>query len=692
MANADRRDTYRLDLPEDRVRFVAPSARRVVVADLSASGSGLIIDPDDLDGMVAEPATFELSAGRSFSVKLEPVRVSKRDGQLRVGARFQDLPLAGMRVLSEFLIREFLDETRALDRLLQDPRTLTSSSETFIRRHLRRCLVWERRPLRVYFHGTVLPFAILTERIVEMGGQHVIQAHSRQAGLAEGNEYTFVVALSGSVSHFRSRVHRQGETLLIPLPVELHQAGFRDSIRTPLQLDGRATVRCAHPRLPEEVIARPLLDLSVRGFAFESDPESDLLFPGDRLSFVQIQFADEVFEGSGVIRGISPSRTSDNYSCGVEIVEFADAAQERQWRGRVFRHVHPRAVVLEPREAAGQAWNVLEDSGYVRIWTHGENRKRLENAYSKSWSEAADGIGRLMLVESKGETVGTLAGSLLYPKTWLVHQLGVTERERAGLTVFLSLAYELYSGLMYLFQQEGAAEYFVIFAERDRRWTQTLYQNFVAQYPDRTAFAYEENRVFRRDPWAPVSRIIPKGEAVAVVDADAAALDAVSLALQKRSSFVEFDALAFERSEIGLENFTERCRALGWERERKVYVALEEGLPVAALVAESGGEGVNIFGLMNCSFIVNLREQPVSAAAKTALLDEASQHFMRLDKPVFLFFDERDADVGSVEILGFEFVSDGMCFIASKKMVPAWLSYLENVLTLRSAAEGRRSA
>jgi hypothetical protein len=112
---------------------------------------------------------------------------------------------------------------------------------------------------------------------------------------------------------------------------------------------------------------------------------------------------------------------------------------------------------------------------------------------------------------------------------------------------------------------------------------------------------------------------------------------------------------------------------------------------VAALVAESGGEGVNIFGLMNCSFIVNLREQPIPQAVKSTLLEEASHHFLRLEKPVFLFFDERDADVGSVEMLGFEFVSDGMCFIASKRMVPAWLSYLENVLTLRNAAEGRRS-
>jgi hypothetical protein len=642
--------------------------------------------------MTAEPATFEFGAGRSFRVKLEPVRISQREGQLRVGARFQNLPVAGMRVLSEFLIREFLDETRALDRLLLDPRTLTSNSETFIRRHLRRCLIWERKPLRVYDQGNLLPFTILAERMVEVSGRQLIQAHSRQAGLVEGVEYTFVVSLPGSVSHFTSRVeYRSGDTLFIPLPSELHQAGFRDSIRTQVTSDGQATVRCTHPRLAEEIIVRPLLDLSAKGFAFESDPERDLLFPGDRLSFIEIRFADQTFEGSGIIRKVSPHRGSDQYSCGIEILEFAEPGQERLWRERVFRHVHPRAVVAEPPVAARKSWQVLGESGYLRLWAPGGDIEGLEEAYSRTWSEPRSGAGRLMLVESRGQTVGTLAGSLLYPKTWLVHQLGVTERERAGLTTFLGLAYELYSGLMYLFQQEAMAEYFVIFAERDRRWTETLYGRFAAQCPDRAAFAYTANRVFRRDPAVPISRVVIHPKTVDILPATRPDLELVARALELSCSALECDSMAYAASEIGLEAFGERCRAFGWERSRQVYVAHDHGVPVAALIAENGGEGVNIFGLMNCCSIVNLSVEPLPEAVKAALLEEAAQHFLRLEKPVFIFFDEADADVRAVELMGFEFVSDGMRFIASKQIVPAWLSYLENALTLRNAAEDRRS-
>jgi hypothetical protein len=690
MANSDRRYTYRLDVTDDRVRVSAPSLGRMTVADLSASGSGLIVSPADVAGVMAEPATFELDSGRTFSVKLEPVRITHAQGRLRVGARFQNLPLSGMRALSEFLIREFLEEKSRLDRLLEDPRTLTNSSSRFIRRHLRRCLLLQNRPLRVYDHGQLLPLELTANRFLQLNGKWFIHARFSGPGLVEGGSYTFVVALPGSVTHFASRVeHRSREFAFIELPALLHQAGFRDSVRTPVQsAHGGAMVDCPHPRLADELLDRSLLDLSARGFAFATEPEIDLLFPGDRLSAVRIRFQDEVFEVRGVIRRIAPLADSGIYSCGVEIMEFADSPQEQRWRERVFRCMHPRAVVVEPEAAARQSWDVLADSGYVRLWTPSESQERLKQAYAQTWSQVGRGAGHLMLVERRGETVGTLAGSILYPRTWLVHQLGVMERERAGLSTFMSLAYELYSGLMYLFQHEQAADYFVIYAERDRKWSETLYENFAAQCPDQSALAYDHNRVFRRVLGTPVSVILPMDPELEVAVADAPGLSEVSRALQGSSSPVVCDALAYAPDELDLSAFSSRVEQLGCERKRQVFVACRRGKPVAALIAESGAEGVNIFGLLNRCFIVSLTPEPVSAPAKAALLGKAEQYFERLGKRHFIFLDAAEADPAFVTMCGYEFISDGMRFIAHKRVVPAWLSYLANVLSLRQAAEG----
>ncbi len=688
MAASDRRFTYRLDLLEDQVRVSSPSSTRIVVADLSASGSGLIVNPDDLDRVTAEPATFDIGGGQSFVVRLAPVRVSQLDRQLRVGARFQDLPLSGMRVLSEFLIREFLEETRALGRLLEDPRTITTTSPVSIRRHLKRCLVVERRPLRVYDHGTVLPLTVRVERIVDLGGRPMLEVVIGAPGLEIGREYTFAVARPGAVTHFRARPELRSEnTFLVPLPDQLCHGGFRDSVRTSLDGGGDAFVRFEHPRLPGVPIGRPLLDLSARGFAFASDPESDLLFPGDRLARVELFLGGETYQVIGAIRSIAPHRRSDVYTCGVEVLEFADVGQEVRFQTAVFQRTHPRAVMAEPPQAAGMAWDVLQASGYVELWTRAGARQRLQGEYARSWTGATQTTGRLMLVESGGKAVGTVAASLLYPKTWLVHQLGVDRRESTGPAQVLSLAHELYSGVLYLFQNQQEADYFAIFAERDRRWSQTLYDGFVAEYPDRSAFAYDQNRVFRCDVTTPVSRQLGAEPGITVVRADAARLLLASEALRASSSPLLCDAMAYGAGEIGLEDFARTCRELGCERERHVYVALENDTPIAALIAESGGEGVNIFGLMNHCTIASLGTGPVSANAKRALLREAMDHFLRQNRHQFLFFDETDADVPAVELLGFEYVSEGMRFIASKRVVPAWLSYLEAAFTVRAASQ-----
>jgi len=375
------------------------------------------------------------------------------------------------------------------------------------------------------------------------------------------------------------------------------------------------------------------------------------------------------------------------YSCGVEIMEFADASQELRWRERVFRYIHPRAVVVEPEVAARQAWQVLAESGYVRLWTPSEGQARLKAEYSQTWSRAGRG-GHLMLVERRGETVGTLAASVLYPKTWLVHQLGINERERAGLGTFMGLTYELYSGLMFLFQHEADAEYFVIYAERDRKWSEVLYENFVARCPDQAGLAYDYNRVFRRVVGMPVSTMVPVGAVIDVVAADAESLSALALALQASSSPVVCDALAYGLEDIELTAFSEQCASRGSERSRRIYVARERGVPVAALIAESGGEGVNIFGLMNRCFIVSLTGKAVSPGAKAALLGKAERHYDLLEKQHFIFFDGADEEPAFVSLCGFELISEGMRFIAHKRVVPAWLSYLANVLSLRQAAEG----
>ena len=97
---------------------------------------------------------------------------------------------------------------------------------------------------------------------------------------------------------------------------------------------------------------------------------------------------------------------------------------------------------------------------------------------------------------------------------------------------------------------------------------------------------------------------------------------------------------------------------------------------------------MNIFGLLNRCSIVPLGPEAVAPDTTAALLEQATEHFAGLGKEEFLFFDEHGGSVEELSLLGLEFISDGMRFIASKQVVPAWLSYLKGVLSLRATASG----
>jgi hypothetical protein len=678
---ADRRYTYRLDLPEDRVRLYAPRVGRVVVADLSASGTGLIVSPDDFGQVSADPATFEFSTGQSFSVKLDPVRVANVDRQLRVGARFQGLPVEGMRVLSQFLVSEFLEENNTLGRLLEDPRTLTTRSATFIRRHLRRCLFAEGRPLRVYSQGKLLPTSILAVRMLNEGGRSVIEARVTDTGLEDGKSYMFLVTQPGAVTHFTARVERRFDTtLVICLPEAMYQAGFRNSIRTDVQATGRATVVCEHPRLCDALITRPLLDLSARGFAFECDPESDLLFPGDWLERIQIRFEDKVYRAAGRIRGIAPHGGSSSYSCGVEIVGFADAAEEHHFRERVFRLEHPRVSLPEPSRGAGCAWRVLEASGYVSLWTPEQDGVGLSSKFSRFWNDARPEVARLLLLETDGEAVATMACSLLFPRTWMLHNFGVDKMQRANPATFLRHARETYAAATYVLQHVAPLDYVVIYVENGKRFTQALYADFVERYAPAEDSRYDELRVFKCSPGERRIERKRRINPTEVALADPVALKAVSQHLRAALPPLEFDAFGYDEANIDFAAFAEECRKWNYDRARHVFLAWEQGVPMAALIAESGEEGVNLFGLMNRCHLIALGTAGVSVAAREALLSTAQRHYSELGKHAFVFLGDRDEDVRELEDLGYEFVSEGVRWLARRSALPAWLSLVENSL------------
>jgi hypothetical protein len=165
-----------------------------------------------------------------------------------------------------------------------------------------------------------------------------------------------------------------------------------------------------------------------------------------------------------------------------------------------------------------------------------------------------------------------------------------------------------------------------------------------------------------------------------VVSSSPALLATLARQLSVTVPAIERRALALDEAVLDLESFTSACAGHDHQRRRECLFALVGGIPAAALIAESGGEGVNLFGLFNSCRIVPLGDGPPSAAVERALLAAAVDHYRRAGKESFLLFADVEASLELPSSLGFEAISAGLRWIAHRDVVPAWAAYLESLL------------
>src|SRR5262249_24468677 len=135
---------------------------------------------------------------------------------------------------------------------------------------------------------------------------------------------------------------------------------------------------------------------------------------------------------------------------------------------------------------------------------------------------------------------------------------------------------------------------------------------------------------------------------------------------------IEVDALAYTKSELDLGTFALHCAMQGYERGRRVFFALEGTEPMAALVAENGGEGVTVSGLLTtCRFFAMSGTVERQQEAQRLLLDQAIEHYRTLEKREFLLLDDRPDVDQRVLSMGFALASPGVRWLVRRDVVPA---------------------
>ncbi|MBK8009902.1 MAG: hypothetical protein IPK13_01020 [Deltaproteobacteria bacterium] len=688
---------YRVSVPPGAARWLLPSGvplTKAAIMDVSATGVRFSLDAGYLDVAAGRPLVCDFGPAGQFETRLSVARTEGLgDGRVLVGASFSRVTRSSSATLSRFILERVLSDAEISPWFEQCRRfaekttdisrgEIVYGDQAAIEAKLSRAFV-ERKGTLV---GSVWPEGQWPQssRIVvsSSGDDWVSEGLWGSTDLAIDNGVVEVaLGVAPCPVFFRTMARRGADgRLRLAFPDCLREFGFRSSRRASVEASVPLSLRASHPHLPQAGVSKAVLEISAGGLAFELLPEKDVLFPHDVFDRVEIDLPDQSIRATGVLRNVFTS-SEGRVKCGVELIDFETSADRLAWREYVFGAIYPSIDIVRGDEV-NRGWEALGEAEYADRWTLTAQEARRRQAYHSAWSKVSPLDGYTLVMSNEGLKEGTVAANSMYPRTWLLHQLGIhcARRTKEQRPRFFEIAREIYTTLAYIAQHLAEADYFVLYVEAHSRWTRLLFDDFVERYSDKDAFVFTCREVFRCFPSDAIVAALRPTKGVTVRPAAADELTKLSDHLRVTLSPLEYDAFSYGPDEIDLSGFSRECEERQYRRHRTIYVAAVEGQVVSAAIAESADEGISVFGLLNIAWICDLSRGPWTEEARAALLSQLIRHYHQLDVQLFVYSEPDDEWRTLNESLGLQYVSAGTRWIARRSVAAAWQNHLETTL------------
>ncbi len=689
----ERRRTMRFAL-EAADSAIEIADRRMALAELGGGGLVLRLNAAEslcLDGREELSARLRLAGQAPFGLRLRPLRSRQRGGELLVSSAFTGLDRDAQQRLSRFLLNLLIHRPVSRPGGLAGPEL-----GRFQRRGVFQSLLYHslgrRQLMRVERNGRRIgPSLRVRGTTVEAARSLLVADVIGAVGdvLAPGAEVELVLAGPNSVVRFSSGIWRMAPgRVWLTLPPAVRAGGFRDSLRVELSPGLGVMLALVHPRQSGLRLTRPVLDVAAHGLSFALDPARDALFPGERLDRLIVNTPHGPVRARGVLRSAAARPGRSTLRAGLELTGFAAAQDAERYRRFVFEMAHPRVRLVGPGEVE-LAWQALEASGYVDLLDE-QQHTALHGRFARAWNGCArqPQRGRFFLVMRGERPVATAAANPLYPRTWLPHHFGVDRTlRRQDRRLLFDFARETYSGIMHLLRQLSPATYFVFYFDAAKGWHELAFRRFLDAYRQPADYLWDRFVLYRADPRSPAAESSAAG--LTVVAADEVQRHRLGCRLLRAQSPIEVDAYSYRPDEIDLRAFSRACRDRGFERERCILVARRQGRDLAALVAECGDDGLNLFNLFNCCRLFALDPNGREPAVRRALLAAARRFYRRRGKAGFLFMAPADdEDPRAVAGLGLVREAAGQRWLARRSLIPAYLHYVRESMGMVTVADG----
>lgn len=680
----DRRDSYRFDVQRGQVSIEHPPTLSVArISNISASGSNIIVPIGKMDSLGKSPIKLRLGDYPFIETTFFPIHSIKMDGMIHIGACFQNMHPDSLTVLCQFLIDRFTENSQRFSIAeFEKGVSIIKKHKVLINELLRYYCIFMDYPLQIYKDGHLLSLILKVRSIIEKEGHQLIQIvmNGSEANMVEVNkEYVFTYPGANSVNYFITDVYTiKNDTLFINLPQCIYQGGFRYSRRAALKTNQNIEIVIKHPRFQNLVITKPILEAGARGFSFPLDPEKDFLFPGGFLSDVSIKLPEHLLSAAGTIRSVHKHEGQLVY--GFEISRFSNEKDRDNWMRFAFLATHEQLKIGGYKDRSTY-WAVLEASGYINNEVTLPLRSVIKKSYMREWDKHAENprICHNLLFLKKQKAIGAVSMNLLYPKTSLGHHMSVDIRFRKS---FYRIGRELISGLHFVFQHLMPTKYFISYFYADKTYNDLMFRRFLHRYPNKEDYIYDRYNLYKcLLSTKRVNRLMPSRE-LEIKSGDTRLLKTLSHHLKKNLSQIEFEAFSFNKDEITLDTFSNQCLSSGYERKRQIFFAVDGEIPIAALIAETGSEGVNTFNLLNCCWVVFLiSDVRQNQYVLEQLMTQAIDFYHKEKKAEFIFLDKYDSmPKKHLEKYGIKYLTNGMRWLSNYKITSAYLNYIEETL------------
>lgn len=667
MEFAQRRSAKRFS-PRDPCHVRFEDGVRAQVLDLSTSGLRCLLRAD---APAELPERAVVGAGQSGEVPVELALVRRRPlmgGRQMIAGRFDGFAVPEYRALRGLIAEAAPSARRDLSRLAGQDGSLCIDDRRTVSRMLAYYGLRRGIGLDVCEDGLALGESVGVSSVT---GTELVIARPRRP-LPDGR-HGFSFSCGRGLGYFDAEVLDADEDrVVLATPRALHVGSFRRSVR--VRVDAGELVA------DSELGRHPVVDLSYEGLA--------LWLPDVSLPVVGVGAAVEIALRDGYVtlhalarlRSIEPQR--DGNLCGFEIEAFGSSVEADAWREFVFERANPD-VRLGARHRADEAWQLLESSNYLGLWTDEAHVGSLRQRFHDDCNASGGGKVNEIVVRLKGRPVAMLQTTLAYPRTWLVHQLMVDSSDRKRVRESLAHSRAVWTALNDIVAQLTDAEHFLIFAERDKRFTSLLYEDFCRRRDDPRIASVRPVRVFRADLHAAP----PPAPGLEVEPARPDELEAIALAASSVLPAAEGEASALLPGRLSLDAFRDACGEAGYERDRTVLVARDaSGRAIAAAIADSGSHGLNVFGLLNLCRFVPLCAEGATPEVKRALLAGAWHHYQQLGKPSSIFLSGAIDGEDDLADTGFRYIAEGIALAVHRDAFAAWAHHVDEVFASRTGS------